>query len=1052
MKILKTTFCCLFVVILAIQTAAAQERIEVNGKVISESEGLPLLGVNVVVDGTTNGAVTDFDGEFTITMDPEGTLVFSYMGFSTKKVAVSGRQSITIELSENQNRLDEVVVIGYGQQKRADVTGSISSVKAEEISQSKVLSFQEAIQGRLAGVQVSSSSGEPGAAMNISIRGANTVFGSSAPLYVIDGVPYDVNNGEVADASVGNGTSSNPLATLNPSSIESVEVLKDASATAIYGARGANGVIIITTKSGKAGDTKITYDGFVSLGTVTRKLPVLNAERYIEYRAALNPETFLFYTDSNQDGLYNSDDIPRDPYELPMHDWQDEMLRTAVSHSHNISISGGDNKGTTFSGGIGMLDQEAIIINNNFQRYTMRLNLDDQHSDRLKMGLNFNMGYSELNGATQSGGGSGIFNGVVQNLVISRPLEFFAPNWDTDGRYINPLSMIDNAEKNVSSLRNNLYAYLEYALMKDLKIHVSGGGFLSSSKGKEFYSKYTNWGNLDNGRAMVQEARANSWNVTSRLNYTLRPNQDHLLTAMVAFEANRYSWENMFMEVADFADESTGVHDIGKGRRIKNNSTGKDIINRMSYFGRFNYQFKGKHLLTATFRADGSDKLGPSNRFGYFPSFAYGWQLHKEPFLSNVDDLSNLKLRLSYGITGNDRIPSFRYLARMVNTDYGGDLGLAPDSRANYGLKWEETSQFNAGFDLGLVNDRISITWDYYYKVTTDMLIAALVPKRSGFQQQWQNLGRVDNDGTELQISTRNIEGGDFKWKTDFNISSNRNVVKDLGGVDFIPVNIGGGWITNAGRVIEGESLGNAYGYEFDGVYQISDFNWQNDSDATIPHEQRDYVLNEGVVTVDGINVQPGSFKFKDLNGDGTIDVDNDRTSISRSFPKHFGGINNTFNYKNFDLSVMFNWSYGNEIFNEAKYRLEGGVSNTWMNISDDFFTNRWTPENPTNQYGTFADDLWNRTSLLASSYYVEDASWLRLQNISFGYALPGKWIKEMGIDYARIYFTGTNLYTWTNYSGFDPEIHSGNSLLPGYDRLTYPRTKTFTFGASFTF
>ena len=1029
-----------------------QQQKAISGTVNDEN-GEPLPGVTVVVKGTNQGTVTNVDGEFSLDNIPtDATLQFSFVGMKTQDVNIENRSSIDVIMEVDAIGIEEVVAVGYGTEKRKDVTGAIASISADKISESKVTSFQEAIQGRLSGVQVSSSSGEPGSSVNISIRGANTVYGSSAPLYVIDGVPYDVNSGEVADASIGNGTSSNPLASLNPSSIESVEVLKDASATAIYGARGANGVIIITTKSGKVGDAKITYDGYVSLGTVTRKLPVLSADEYIEYRSVINPNTFLFYIDSNRDGNYNEYDMPRDPYELPMHDWQDEMLRVGMSNSHNLSISGGNASGTTFSGGIGYLDQNAIVIGNDYQRYNALLNLDHKHNNKLKLGLKFNMSYSELNGATQSGGGSGIFNGVVQNLVISRPLEFYAPNWDTEGRYISPLSMIDNAYKSISYLRNNLYTYLDYNVMKGLALHVSGGGFLTSSKGKEFYSKYTNWGNLDNGRAMLQDSKANSWNFTSRLNYYIRPNIHHLLKFMVAFEMNRYNWERMFIENADYTDESTGVNDISKGKRIKGISSDRNMINRLSYFGRLNYQFKGKHLLTATIRADGSDKLGPNNRFGYFPSLAYAWQIHNEPFMASLKSINNLKLRLGYGITGNDRIPSYRYLARMTNTEYGGELGMAPESRSNYDLKWEETSQLNFGLDIGLIKDRINITVDYYKKSTTDMLMSALVPKKTGFLSQWQNLGKVDNEGFEIQISTSNIQTKNFTWNTDFNLSSNKNTVKDLGDVEYIPVSIGGGWITRAGRVIEGESLGRAYGYVFDGVYQIEDFNWQDGSNPDIPHEERIYVLNEDVVSVAGINVLPGSFKFKDLSDDGVIDVDKDRTTISRSFPKHFGGINNSFKFKNFDLSVLLNWSYGNEIFNESKYRLEGGVSNTWMNITESFFRNRWTPENPTNEYGTFADDNWNKTALLASSYYVEDASYLRLQNVSLGYIIPERLVQKVGIDYARIYLAGTNLHTWTNYSGFDPEIDSGNSLLPGFDRLTYPRTKTFTFGVNLTF
>ena len=426
--------------------------------------------------------------------------------------------------------------------------------------------------------------------------------------------------------------------------------------------------------------------------------------------------------------------------------------------------------------------------------------------------------------------------------------------------------------------------------------------------------------------------------------------------------------------------------------------------------------------------------------------------LINEGFMQNQTVLSNAKIRLSYGVTGNDRIPSYRYLARLGNTYYNGELGMSPTSQENKQLKWETTYQANIGVDLAFVNDAINLTVDLYSKQTHDMLIPTPTAGRTGYREQWQNIGRVDNEGFEIQLSTRNINKRDFKWTTDFNISHNKNTVVDLGLLDFIPVYINGAWIQDIGRVVVGGSLGEAYGYVFDGIYQVGDFTWQEDSNPDIPPEDRDYTLRPGVVSVPGIKVKPGSHKFKDLNGDNKITLDDDRKAISSSEPLFFGGIGNTFEYKNFDLNIFFEGSYGNEVFNESKFRLEGGITNSYMNVSKEFYYNHWTIENHSNTYGDYADAEINPTAILASDYYVEDASYLRLSSLSIGYSLKQKTLKALNLNSARIFVTGNNLYTWTNYSGFDPEVNSGNKLLSGVDRISYPRARTILFGLSLSF
>lgn len=1038
--------------IVLIPAQNSSTRKAITGTVILEG-GDPAIGATAMVKGESTGTITDINGNFKIEVPSNSILQFSYVGYVTKTVSVSGKTNIKITLSEDNHNLEEIVVVGYGSMKKKDLTGSIAGLRSDDINITKSSSFVNAMQGKIAGVQISTQSGEPGAGNRISIRGANSVYGSSLPLYVIDGVQIDANPDEVASAKMGNGSLSDPLSTINPSDIESIEVLKDASATAIYGSRGANGVIIITTRSGKAGKARINYDGYVSFGKVNKRIDVLGASDFIDYRREIEENSSLFYTDSNGDGAYNQLDAPHDPYSNPVHDWQSEMLRTSISHNHNLSIDGGTDN-LQYSGSVGYSKNEGIIINNDYERFTTRLKLDFAR-DRFKMGLNMNVSYSQYNGVSQSGGEGGTFNGVVQSLVTSRPIEIYIPEFDNTGTYVSPIAMLKDAYKNTSLMRSTLNGYLEYRIIDGLSLNVSVGGILSSSKGKEFYGKNTEWGAGDHGRAIIAEHRATYVTNSNQLTYQKDFGKSNI-NAMGAFEVNHYNFESFSVDNGNFLDESTGVNAISKGNVLKGLNSYKGINNRISFLGRVYYDLLNRYLFTVSFRADGSDKFGKGNRFGYFPSFAFAWRLSEEKFMRNQQIFDNLKLRLSYGQTGNERIASYQYMANMENSYYNGTLGLSPSTLANPDLKWETTTQYNAGIDIGVLNNRIQLSLDYYKKITDDMLMPASIPSQTGYSSQWKNIGKVNNEGVEFQISSVNIKTKDFQWVTDFNISHNKNKVKDLGGVDFIPIIMGGGWINNVGRVMVGHDIGTAYGYVFDGIYQIDDFTWQDNSDPDIKFDDRIFKLKPDVVSIKGVNVKPGSYKFKNLDGseDNVVD-ENDQTIISHSSPKFFGGINNTFRYKNFELSIFLSGSYGNEIFNESKFRLSGGAPIAWQNLSKEFWDNRWTPENPTNKYGTFSVETRNTTALMTSSYYVEDASYLKLKTVSLSYIIPSSTFQKIGlskISSCKVYFTGDNLYTWTKYSGFDPEVDSGNALLTGFDRISYPRARSFILGVNITF
>lgn len=1015
----------------------------VKGK-ITDSNGNLLPGVTINIKGTNIGEVSNFNGEYAIKINTtKAVLVFSYLGMKTKEVKYLGQKEINVILNDDTDTLDEIVVIGYGTQKKSDLTGAVSGIKPKTLMESQTTDVFSAMQGRLSGVQISSDSGQPGGGNNIVVRGQTSINGTSSPLFVIDGVQIDVNYNEVA--TTGSSQSRiNPLTGINPADIETIDILKDASATAIYGSRGANGVVIITTKS-RSSDGRLTAEYSYNLGisSVIKKLPVLSAEDYLTYQQDIENDQFL-NQDTNNDGNF---DTPRDFTQIPSFDWQDEGLRTAISHQHQLSLRGG-NKTTNYSVGLGTLKQEGLVVNNDYDQYNLRIRLKTDVNDRLSFTFNSNGSYSVLGGIANNGGPDS-FTGITQMLVIGNPWNIRTDDIVfADDAFISPLDLINESDKQTSIFRLFSNMNIRYKFTDNLSYTGFTGGNISSSKVKEFYSSNTGWGRLQNGRARVKEVKTYSINHSSQLNFRKNFNPNHKIDALVGFEVFHYNFEDFLNEVIGFENQTTGVNNISVGTSVSQYSTQRWAANRLSFLSRINYTLFKKFLITATLRADGSDKFGKGNRWGYFPSAALAWKMSNEPFIKNIRAISNLKLRVSYGTTGNERIPPYTYLAQLNPAFYASNdnliFGLAPSTLPNPDLKWETTKQLNAGIDLGLFRGRINLTADVYKKITTDLLLNAPIPSQSGFNSQFQNIGRIDNSGLELQISSFNINKGGFKWKTDFNITFNRNEVKDLGGAEFIPISTFGGWQANVGRVIVGEQIGTMYGYQFDGIYQIDDFTWQNNSDPNIPFENRNFTLKDGLPVYSGTAL-PGRMKYSDVNGDGFIN-DEDRQVIGDSNPVHFGGINNTFSYKNFDLSVFFQWSYGNDLYNAARVRLNG--VQPWMNISQDYFKNHWTPQNPSNTAPAYRQI----DQQIASSYYVEDGSYLRLKTVSLGYRLPKDVTKKLGFKTLRFNLIGNNLITWTKYTGWDPEVNFNNPLLSGLDRIAYPRARNFTLSLNATF
>ncbi|WP_349316716.1 TonB-dependent receptor [Chitinophaga sp. MM2321] len=1020
--------------------SAVAPPIDITGRVVNKA-GNPLQGVSVVIVGTKKGTTTDSDGRFRLTVaDGNDVLGISSLGYQMKTVKVDKLTDINVTLEEDITGLNDVVVVGYGTQKRSDITGAIGGLTTESLNDNKQTDVLSALQGKMAGVQISSQSGELGSGFNIRVRGATSLNGSSTPLFVIDGIAIDLNSSEIAGSSLGTSTTPNPLGNINPADIESIEVLKDASATAIYGSRGANGVVLVTTKSGKAGKTVISYDGNLSIGQISKKLDVLGVQEYYEFR-----KTKFGLTDS----LVSKMDVDKDGIvDVQGHNWQDEIYQNSLSQNHTVSLSGGS-KTTLFSASLNYLRDQSVIRINTNDRYGARLRLDHNVNEAFKVGVNVNTSISSLNGATNSGGS---FSGVTDRILFSRPVEIYTVEDANNGYedYVSPFNDIVKAYKNVTTSKTLLNAYATYKINKELTLNITGGGTLSNSKGKEFYGSNTTPGVSANGKAFLQDINSYNWTNTSQLSYRKRFNANHNLDVMGAFEMSSYNFQSNNLSAQDFPDQSVGINDISKAQLVNSIKSNRWKNNRLSYITRANYSLMNRYLLTATFRADGSDKFGKNNKWGYFPSAAIGWRVTEEGFMKNQRLFDNLKARLSYGVTGNEGIPAYSYLPLLENSYYatGGkaQFGQAIVNPGNPDLKWEESTQYNAGLDMAMAKGRIELTADYYVRQVKNMLVKRVLPSQSAYNYQWQNAARIDNRGFEFGLATRNIDTKSFHWNTSLNVTFDRSKVVSLGGAESLPI-AGPGDIPTWGRITIGQPVGTGYGYVLDGVYQLNDFTWQGDSDPTVEPGLRVYELKPGVVSFNGAKVKPGSYKFKDLTGDNVVD-DSDMRIISQSQPKFTGGITNTFSYKNFDLSFFVEGVHGRQVLNTIKLYLTSYNNN--KNISTDFYHNRWTEDNPTNEYGTFSTS--NATALYPSSFYVEDASYLRLKSLTVAYNVPGKYTSRAGISRARVYFTGNNLLTWTNYSGYDPEVNWRNDLLTGLDNLAFPRMRTFIFGATVTF
>lgn len=990
---------------------------KLQGKVVNE-KGDPIPGATIQIKGSQRGTATNETGIFTLTNVPDdAVLIVSALGLKTKNVPLAKDQSsITITLESGTEALGEVIVVGYGQVKKTDLTGSVTTVSVNEIKKVAVTSLDQALQGRAAGVQVTQNSGAPGGTTTIRIRGGNSIQGDNEPLYVIDGIPFK-NDGAAS------GSSFNVLSTLNPSDIESMSILKDASSTAIYGSRGSNGVVIITTKRGKAGKSVINFDTYYGIQQVRRKYPVLNAGEYARFVNEANTNDGLapVYTDAQIAAFGKGTD------------WQDEIFRQAPTANYQLSISGGDEK-TQYAISGGYFTQKGIVENSDFNRYSFRINLDRKLTSKIKIGNSLSVNRT-LSNQSRTNGDLGSAGLVTMAALQFPPL---LPVYNKDGTYLitdpalnftadNPAALAKESKNTNTAYRifGNIFA--EYQIIDGLSFKVLFGVDGILQKQDSYLPRSVSSGLAQGGAGSIYNAQSITWLNENLLTYTKTFNKIHTLSFLAGYTQQANRTENSTAAARSFVNDNLGTGNLGAGAVAVTPGSGIGTWGLESYLGRINYGYQNKYLLTTSFRADGSSRFGANKRFGYFPSAALAWRVTEEPFMKPVKVINDLKVRITYGSTGNqDGIGNYPAYSLLATQNYvlGNTVttGIGPGQIANPDLSWETTTQSDLGLDLSLFNSRINITTDVYLKRTRDLLLNVTIPSSSGFSSAIKNLGKVENRGIELSISTKNIEGA-FQWSTDFNFLSNRNKVLDIGGAPRIfageVANIAQN--VNSGIIRVGKPLGSFYGYITDGVYQSA---------------------AELTALPDASAKKVGDRKYKDLNNDKKID-DNDRTIIGRAQPNFLGGISNTFSYKGIDLTIFVQGVSGNKILNANRFELEylNGTTN-----QDRDMLNRWTPTHTNTDIPRAAT---TRPANRISTRQIEDGSYLRLKNIQLAYTLHFKSVQSV-----RVYVTAQNFVTWTRYSGYDPEVNrfGQDSRSQGFDYASYPAAKTLLLGLNVNF
>ncbi len=1005
-----------------------------TGRVVDE-QGIPLIGATIVVKGTTIGTVTDNNGEFSLTVpDDAEVLVVSFVGYATQELTIGSATTINVTLVTDILALSEVVTIGYGTQKKSDLTGAISSVNGEELTRLSMQRVDQALQGRAAGVLVLNTAGAPGARTTIRIRGMNSINGGNNALIVIDGLQG------------GN------INSLNPFDIESIEILKDASATSIYGSRGANGVILITTKSGKKGKPTINYNFSYGFQTIRHKLELQNAAEYAEVRNAYEATQ---NSNGTPDPIFTDAEIAAFEANGGT-DWQDEIYRTAPIQNHQLSISGGtDNLSYMLSGGY--LNQQGILINSSFKRFTLRANLNASITRWLNFGLNW-AGSREAGNSPPYGGGTALsFLGQAVNI---------APRWapttapyDENGNYNrhplgygaydtwNPLAAAKEPDISNNTVRNGINTFIEFQIIEGLKLRITGGANIENMNNKSYYNSKTWEGKPVGGKvgyATIDDAMSSYYQNSNILTYEKDFGNNHIDVTAVA-EQQLSSYESTGIVASKFTVDQTGVNDLGGAEQINSKSSNVTERSINSYLGRINYSYGERYFVTVSYRADGSSVFGANNKWGYFPSASLAWRLSEESFIKSLDIFSNLKIRGSWGITGNQAISPYQTVAAMSsgsNYPFNGndatDLGFIISNPANPNLKWESTTQANIGLDVAVFRGRLSATVELYKKTTENLLLYRTLPGYTGFSSILDNVGSVENKGLELAIDGSPLSGS-VRWNSGFTISWNKNKVLDLGEASRLEyrTSYGGYGLRNGFMQLRvDEPFGQMYGYIFEGTWKTSE-----------------------AAEAAAFGQLPGDPKYKDVSGDGRINA-SDFAVMGNAMPDFIFGWTNNLSYKGIELTFLIQGTKGNDIFNQSRIRLEAPYEGTSIRMLD-----RWTPDNQDTDVPAFIDQVTRENANLTSrvslgndagrqSRYVEDGSYVRLKDITLAYSIPTSVFGKLGISKLRAYVSGTNLITLTNYTSYDPEVsaYNNNDAQIGVDLSNYPTARVFTFGIDLTF
>jgi len=1030
---------------------------------VSDGKGVTLPGVTVTVKDSKVSAITNVDGQYNIVV-PQGKtmLVFSFIGMEKKEVVIGSGTTINVSLSATSTTLSDVVVIGYGQQKRGDINGAISSVSAKEIQDIPQPSVDQLIQGKVSGVTITQNSGQPGANVSVHLRGI-TSFGSSEPLYVVDGVAIQGGASGVQLTRTGGGqeeTSVSPLTSLNPNDIESIDVLKDASATAIYGSRGANGVIIITTKRGKSGAGRISYDGFYGIQQQGKFLDMMNLQQYANLENTL----------ADDFGISRRLEFANTSVLGPGTDWQKAIFRNAAEQSHTVSFSGGKD-GTDYYVSGGYLNQDGTILGYNFKRYNFRINLNAQVKDWFKLGGNVNGSQSTENI------GLGNNTGIVYNALLSAP---DAAVYNADGSFAGPAVTTGglilggpNAVQQALSLTNyllrsnvqgSLYGNLNFT--KDLSLHSEIDGNFDWSQAKTFQPTYSYGATglpaaYTNQTARLSEYNAfdNYWSWVEHLNYNHTFGK-HSITALAGHEVWESTYGGIQASNSGFTAGNT-IQTLGLGTQssdLVSEPKGSQVME--SWIGRVIYTFDNKYSITASDRSDRSSNFYYGHQTGYFPGVAVSWRLSEEPFMAKIKSIAdNIKIRVGYGTTGNSNIPGYTYGSAISPVSTGFGTGFIFYNYNNPNITWETAIQKNAGIDFSLFNGRISGSFDVYQKTSKDFLfqqplpafLAGGVAEYSGaaiIQPPYKNAGKIENNGFEFSINSHNIDSKDFKWNTTLVFSKYNNKVASLNGYPSLIGSVNSSFINlPVTNTVVGGPVGEFYGFKVQGIIKST-----SQLQYLAAHPQN-VTGTPSVVSSDrtlGNGVYLGDIQYQDTNHDGVVDT-KDEVALGNPNPDFTYSITNYFSYKDFDLSIFLNGSYGGKILNALKFETEGlsGLYQNQLAAAANF----WTPSNPNSNIPSPRGGLANN-NLVMSDRFLESASFLRIQNVRLGYNLPQRWAKYAKLNHLKVYVSGQNLYVFTKYSGLDPEVGSFNQnpTLMNVDNGRYPIPRTIVFGVNAEF